>query len=101
MKLYANELKYVYIYLIIKYNTTIKLFMYIYDVCSRLTQIARRRIIRKMRLVKINLALQSTAPVQKFRRSLFFLIETNTENVCRMNDIMLQHIEQIHSNINT
>lgn len=49
MKLYAIELRYVYIYLIIKYNTTIKLFMYIYDVCSRLTEIACRRIIRKMR----------------------------------------------------
>lgn len=49
MKLYAIELKYVHIYLIVKYNTTIKLFMYIYDVYSRLTQIARRRIIRKMR----------------------------------------------------
>lgn len=49
MKLYAIELRYVYIYLIIKYDTTIKLFMYIYDVCSRITQIARRSIIHKMR----------------------------------------------------
>ena len=32
MKLRGIELKYVYIYLIVKFNTTIKLFMYIYDV---------------------------------------------------------------------